>query len=59
MTTVCDELTRKLYNTRIQEFVSATKQDLAAKKGLASTTDVNLRTTFLTNHTKLLTIREK
>ena len=58
MNTVYDELTRKLCNTRIQEFLSATKQDLAAKKGLASTVDVNLRTTLLTNHTKFSTIRE-
>ena len=58
MNAVYDELTRKLCNTRIHEFLSATKQDLAAKKGLASTVDVNLRTTLLTNHTKLSTIRE-
>ena len=44
---------RKLCNTRIQEFLSATKQELATKKGLASTVDVNLRTTLLTYHTKL------
>ena len=56
MTTVYDELTRKLCITRIQEFISATKQDLAAKKGFASTVDVNLRTILLTNHTKHSTI---
>jgi len=30
---VYEELTRKLCNTRIQEFVSATKQEFATKKG--------------------------
>lgn len=52
---VCKEFTQKLCHTRIQEFVSATKQQLATKKGLASTIDVNLRSTLLTNHTKLST----
>ena len=52
---VFDVLTRKICNTRIQEFVSATKQEFAAKKGLASTVDVNLRTTLLAHHTKLET----
>ena len=50
---IYEELTRKLCNTRIQEFLSAAKQELAAKKGLASTVDVNLRTSLLSNHTKL------
>ena len=57
METIYVELARKLCNIRIQEFLSATKQDLAAKKGLASTIDVNLRTTLLTQHTKVSTIR--
>ena len=39
---VYNEWTRKLCNARIQEFVMATKQEFAAKKGFASTTDVNL-----------------
>ena len=52
---VFDVLTRKICNTRIQEFVSATKQEFSAKKGLASTVDVNLRTTLLAHHTKLET----
>lgn len=52
------ELARKLCNIRIQEFLSATKQDFAAKKGLASSVDVNLRTTLLTQHTKVSTIRK-
>ena len=59
MMNIYEELSRKLCNTRIQEFVSATKQDLAAKKGLASTTDTNLRTTLLAHHTKLSTIRKQ
>lgn len=59
ITSIYEEMSRKLCNTRIQEFVSATKQDLAAKKGLASTTDTNLRTTLLAHHTKLSTIRKQ
>jgi len=46
---------RKLCNARIQEFIQATKQEFASKKGLASTTDVNLRTTLLSTHTKVAT----
>jgi len=52
---VYQEWTRKLCNARIQEFIQATKQEFASKKGLASTTDVNLRTTLLSTHTKLAT----
>ena len=52
---VFNTFTRKLCNTRIQEFQSTTKQHLATKKGLASTVDVNLRTTLLAHHTKLET----
>jgi len=50
---VFDVYVRKVCNTRLQEFLSAMKQDLATKKGLASTVDLNLRTTLLTYHTKL------
>ena len=53
MNNIYEELTRKLCNARIQEFISATKQEFAAKKGLASTVGTNLRTTLLTDHTKL------
>ena len=53
MDNLYEEFTRKLCNTRIQEFLSATKQELAVKKGMASTVDVNLRTSLLSNHTKL------
>jgi len=52
---VFDVLVRKLCNTRIQEFISLTKQQFAAKKGLASTVDVNLHTALLVHHTKLET----
>jgi len=56
MITIYDELSRKLCYTRVQ---SATKQDLAAKKGLASTVETNLCTTLLAQHTKLSTIRKQ
>lgn len=52
---VLNTFARKICNTRIQEFMSATKQQLATKKGLASTVDANLRTTLLAHHTKLAT----
>lgn len=59
MINIYEELSRKLTDTRIQEFLSATKQDLAAKKGLASTVETNLRTTLLAHHTKVSTIRQQ
>lgn len=52
---VYDVLVRKLCNTRVQEVVSTTKQQMASKKGLASTVDVNLRPILLAQHTKLET----
>ena len=52
---VFDVLVRKLCNTRIQEFISSTKQQFADKKGLVSTIGVNLRTALLVHHTKLET----
>ena len=52
---VFNTFTRKLCNTKIQEFLLATKQHLATKKGLASTVDVNLRATLLVHLTKLET----
>ena len=58
MASIYKELSRKLFSVDIQEFISATKQDLAAKKGLASTTDTNLCTTLLAHHTQLSTIRK-
>ena len=53
--TVYNVLVRKLCNTRVQEVVSTVKQQMASKKGLASTTDTNLRPILLANHTKLET----
>ena len=53
LTSVYKEFTRKICNTRIQEFVSSTKQQFATKKGVASTVEVNLRSTLLAHHTKL------
>ena len=52
---VFDVLVRKLCNTRIQEFISSTKQQFVTKKGLASTVDVNWRTALLFHHKKLET----
>ena len=52
---VFNMFTRKLCNTRIQEFLSAIKQHLATKKGLTLIIDINLRTTLLAHHTKLET----
>ena len=45
--------TREICNIRIQEFISSMKQQMASKKGLASTVDVNLRPILLAHHTKL------
>jgi len=47
---IYEEWTHKLCNARIQEFILATKQEFALKKGLASTTDVNLCTTLLSTN---------
>ena len=47
---VFQEMTRKLCNTRIQEFISWTKQETAASKGLATS---NMRASLLTQHTQL------
>lgn len=46
---------RKVCNTRIQEVISAAKQQMASKKGLASTIDTNLWLILLAHHTKLET----
>ena len=59
MGAIYQELSRKLSNIRIQEFLSATKQEFAAKRGLASSVDINLRTTLLSQHTKVSTIRKQ
>ena len=44
---------RKVCNTMIQEVISAAKQQMASKKGLASTVDVNLRPVLLAHHAKM------
>ena len=56
MASIYGEFSKKLCNMRIQEFISATKQYLAAKKRLTLTTDINLCTKLLEHHTKLSTI---
>jgi len=53
---VCDTFIRKVCNTVVQEIISAAKQQMASKKGLASTVDVNVRPMLLAHHAK---IREK
>lgn len=40
---VFQEMTCKLCNMRIQEFISCTKQKMAASKGLATSVEQNLR----------------
>ena len=50
---VFQEMTRKLCNTRIQEFISWTKQKKAASKGLVTAVEQNLRASLLTQHTQL------
>ena len=52
---VFQEITRKLCNTRIQEFISYTKQKKDANKGLATSIEQNLRASLLTQHTHLST----
>ena len=49
------ELTRKVCNICIQEFISSTKQNIAANKGLATSIEQNLRASLLTHHTQLST----
>ena len=46
---------RKISNTVIQEIISSAKQQMATKKGLASTVDVNLRPVLLAHHAKMET----
>ena len=45
--------THKICNTMIQEFISSMKQQMASKKGLASTVDINLYPILLVHDTKL------
>lgn len=50
---VYGDMTRKLCNIRIQEFLSSQKQKKASEKGHASTSGQNLRDTLLSAHTNL------
>ena len=52
---VRDTFICKVCNTVIQEIISAAKQQMASKKGLASTVDVNLRPMLLAHHAKMET----
>lgn len=52
---VYKEMTRKLCNIRINEFMSSQKQRNASKSGHASTTGQNLCDTLLTQHLNLQT----
>lgn len=50
---VYNEFSRKLCNTRLNEFVVVHKQLAAVKEGKASLTGQNLRDTLLTQHVQL------
>ena len=52
---VYHELTQKVCNTRIQEFISSTKQKMAANKKLATSIEQNLRASLLTQRSNLST----
>ena len=52
-------MVRKLSNIRIEEFISSTRQLMAAEKGRASTAGQYLRDSLLTNHTQLHTLSKK
>ena len=52
---VFEEMTRKLSNTRIQEFLTSQKQKMASRKGYASTKGQNLRDTLLAQHSNIHT----
>lgn len=51
--TVYNEFTRKLCNTRINEFLDTFRQKAAASKGKATLSGQNLRDTLLTQHINL------
>ena len=55
LTSVYIELTRKLCNTRIEEFLSSHHQVHAAKQGNATTSGQNLRDCLLSQHVNLKT----
>lgn len=50
---VYDEFTRKLYNTRLSEFVDSYRQQKIAEKGSATLAGQNLRDSLLSQHTNL------
>ena len=50
---VYTEFTRKLYNTRLAEFVDCYRQTQAAEKGSATLSGQNLRDSLLSQHTNL------
>lgn len=53
VSTVYHEFSRKLCNTRLDEFIVVQKQVAAAEVGKASLTGQNLRDTLLTQHVQL------
>ena len=50
---VYSEFTRKLYNTRLAEFIDSYRQKQAAEKGSASLSGQNLRDSLLSQHANL------
>ena len=53
VSSVYSEFSRKLCNTRLNEFIVVQKQFAAAKVGKASLTGQNLRDSLLTQHVQL------
>ena len=53
---IYSEFTRKLYNTRLAEFIDCYRQKQAAEKGSATLSGQNLRDTLLSQHTNLKTL---
>ena len=53
LSVVYNEFSRKICNTRLNEFVNVQKQLVAVKEGKASLTGQNLRDTLLTQHVQL------
>ena len=50
---VYEEFTRKLCNTRLNEFLDSHRQMIVAKKGKATLSGQNLRDSLLSQHVKL------
>lgn len=53
---VYKELSRKLCHTRIEEFISATHQSMAASKGKSTLAGQNLRDELLSLHVKHMSV---